>query len=124
MRRCGKSIILATSSQILFQPYDACMNKWALRIGFFLILVLAAGGLPFPGLADDPSCARIDCLGKCVSKEDRNHMAIPMLCMQSYRCYKNIDCTVLEDGKCGWKKTPEFDECIAKLPANPVPPPR
>jgi hypothetical protein len=79
-----------------------------------LIAVLALMPIVPPAMAtDDPSCMRLPCLGKCASRKDMEGKAIPMLCMRQSNCYNNVDCTILDDGKCGWKGTPELAACLA-----------
>ncbi len=63
--------------------------------------------------ADDSACMRINCLGKCVSRAEMEGKAIPALCMRQAQCYNDVECTVLADGKCGWKETPEMKACLA-----------
>jgi len=89
----------------------------------FLIAVLALMPVVPPAMAaDDPSCMRLPCLGKCASRKDMEGKAIPMLCMRHSSCYNNVDCTILDDGKCGWKETPELAACLADKPRGmPMP---
>ena len=78
---------------------------------YFIVTVLLTG-IQYAE-ADDPSCVRIPCLGQCISKEEAAGKVTPMLCMQAYTCYNNVECTRLDDGKCGWKETPELKDCLA-----------
>ena len=92
-------------------------------IGFFLAILILICAIQ-PAGADDASCVRMPCLGKCMSKEDVAGKAFPMFCMQQSACYKDVECTRLDDGKCGWKETPELTACLADKSNNaPTPMP-
>ena len=87
----------------------------------FCMMVFVA--LAFSTLAravDDPSCMRVDCLGRCGSKEEMKGKAIPMLCMAKSVCYQKVDCTIQANGKCGYTETPELAECLAQKGRPPV----
>ncbi len=77
---------------------------------FFLIVFLIAGN----ACADDIDCVRNNCLGTCITKEEALHKIMPMICMAQYSCYQDAECLKLENGKCGWKETPQLKACIAE----------
>ncbi len=83
------------------------------------LLVIIAGIQPVA--ADDASCMRMPCLGKCISKEEARGKVFPMHCLQQHVCYEGVECTRLEDGRCGWKETPALAACIADKSANAFP---
>lgn len=89
-----------------------------MQIHLFLrafLAIMIIGAAPLSATAeDDPGCVRLSCLGKCISKEEAEGKAIPMLCMRQYSCYNGVDCAKLEDGKCGWKETPQLKACLAE----------
>jgi hypothetical protein len=94
-----------------------------LRFRFIIATLVLMTGASVAKAEDDPSCVRMPCLGKCMSKEDTEGKAFPMLCLAQSACYDHVDCTKRDDGSCGWKGTPELDACIvekSKLPFAPM----
>ena len=73
--------------------------------------------------ADDPGCVRNNCMGTCLGKDEAG-FARSHVCRPDYVCYQNVDCTILDNGKCGWKVTPQLQACLAeKSPAIYTPSP-
>lgn len=96
------------------------MKKWFL-LSFLLLNSIAVGAI-----ADDPDCVRNNCLGTCISKQEALGKRVPMFCKPQYVCYKDVECVKLDNGKCGWKETPQMKACItektkAVTPVLPAP---
>ena len=84
----------------------------------FLVAIFIAIAPIKQAQADDPSCMRMPCLGKCMSREEAQGKVFPAYCLQQYSCYEGVECTVLGEGKCGWKETPELAACLADKSQN------
>jgi len=82
---------------------------------FIVVVLLAVIGFSLQAMADDESCVRMECLGKCFNLEDTEGKAFSMLCLQQSICYRGVECAKLDDGNCGWVQTPELDACLADM---------
>lgn len=69
-------------------------------------------------IADDGKCVRNNCLGTCISIKEALGKPVPMLCKQDYVCYQDVECMQLDNGKCGWKETPQMKACLAEKAAE------
>jgi eight-cysteine-cluster-containing protein len=58
----------------------------------------------------DSDCKITGCNGEICSKEQLMSICIYK---PEFECYKLINCKCT-DGKCGWEKTDEFNECLRK----------
>ncbi len=94
----------------------------------FVVTLLAGCGLHDPGPGGTPvdagvapACVVGGCSGQlCVSSSVEPPITTCEW-REEYACYEGADCTVQDNGSCGWTPTADLEECLAAAAAEPEP---
>jgi hypothetical protein len=106
------------------------MNHSTLTLGLSSLLLSVFAGCAShhePGHGADggvsPRCVVGGCSGQLCVSADVEPPVTTCEWREEYACYDNANCTVQDNGACGWTATPELEACLAEAtdPTPPVP---
>lgn len=74
--------------------------------------------IPSQPIVTTNPCIKSGCSGQlCLSKEDNSNIASTCEWQDSYACYKNAECKLQSNNKCGFTQTSELNNCLHQKPA-------
>ncbi len=105
------------------------MNQFTPKqyLASIIVTFLAGCGVANPapvgedGGVAQPSCVVGGCSGQlCVSSSVEPPITTCEW-REEYACYESADCTVQDNGSCGWTPTADLEECLAGASTEPAP---
>jgi eight-cysteine-cluster-containing protein len=91
--------------------------KYLLFMGGLLIFLLACTSIPGAECRTDADCVTGGCSGVICASKDSPPIVTTCEFFAEYECYQDISCGCV-DHRCGWKETPEFEQCVAEKRAQ------
>ena len=83
-----------------------------MKISIFAIIAFLLAPLNAQAAAENLSCRVGGCSGEICESALGEGMATTCEWSEEYACYKTAHCERQQDGKCGWTKTKEFEQCL------------
>lgn len=72
------------------------------------------GDEPTKQMSGSPACKRAGCSGELCVAADSDQVVTACKWQPHFACYDDAECTLQEDGRCGWTDTEQLRKCLER----------